>query len=249
MRSIGMVLVEQSNAARLKIRPRVLRDVSRIDTSTRIFDKDYPYPISISPSAMHQLAHKDGELATSRAVASQGLTLTLSTFSTTSLENVIKAGKEFKREDDIPHPEYWMQLYCFQNRSTSESLIRRAEAAGYKAVVLTVDTPYLGRRHHELRNKFELPPNVRLGNFAPDSNKAQLPSIREEDVAKLVENEHKGKKPKIGGTVQVVSGSGNGKSLLGCLLNILDPSISWEETLPWLKSITSMKIILKVLLE
>lgn len=242
-------MIDQSNAARLKIRPRVLRDVSRIDTSTRIFGKDYPYPISISPSAMHQLAHKDGELATSRAAASQGLTMTLSTFSTTSLEDVIKAGKEFEREHGIPPPEYWMQLYCFQNRSTSESLIRRAEAAGYKAVVLTVDTPYLGRRHHELRNKFELPPNVRLGNFAPDSNKAQAPSTREEDVTKLAENEHKGKKAKIGGAVQVLFGSGNGKSWRRCLLNILDPSISWEETIPWLKSITSMKIILKVLLE
>jgi (S)-2-hydroxy-acid oxidase len=243
-----MVLVEQSNAARLKIRPRVLRDVSRIDTSTRIFDKDYPYPISISPSAMHQLAHKDGELATSRAVASQGLTLTLSTFSTTSLENVIKAGKEFKREDDIPHPEYWMQLYCFQNRTTSESLVRRAEAAGYQAVVLTVDTPYLGRRHHELRNKFELPANVRLGNFAPDSNKAHAPSTLE-DLAKATVDEHKGKKAKIGGAVQVMHGSGTGTSFYRCSFNIVDPSISWEETIPWLKSITSMKIILKVLLK
>jgi len=163
---------------------------------------------------MHQLAHRDGELGTSRATASQGLTMTLSTFSTTPLEEVIKAGEEFKREEGVPPPEYWMQLYCFQNRKTSESLIRRAEAAGYKAVVLTVDTPYLGRRHHELRNKFKLPPNVRLGNFAPNPNNTREPTSREPETSDTANDELSRRKAKIGGIVPVVSESGNGEPCL-----------------------------------
>lgn len=186
---------------RLKIRPRTLRNVAHIDTSTSVLGKKYPYPVSIAPSAMQQLAHPVGELGTSRAAASQGITMTLSTFSTTSLEDVIKAGSEIHREKGIPAPEYWLQLYCFQNRSTSESLLRRAEAAGYKAVVLTVDTPYLGKRYNELRNKFLLPPHIRLGNFAEDKSvktfgeKITLEREQEEEIDKQPT------KSKIGGPI------------------------------------------------
>src|SRR5271154_919225 len=81
-----------TNDIRLKIRPMTLRNVAHIDTSTTIFGKTYPYPIAISPSAMQRLAHPDGELGTSRAAANQGTTMTLSTFSNISLEDVIKAG-------------------------------------------------------------------------------------------------------------------------------------------------------------
>lgn len=152
---------------------------------------------------MQRLAHPDGELGTSRAAASQGTTMTLSTFSNTPLEDVIKAGREVKRVDGIPAPDYWLQLYCFQNRKASEDLIRRAEAAGYKAVVLTVDTPYLGKRYNELRNKFLLPPHIRLGNFHQEENvKTFGEKITLEQVAgKVSEQEVKPIKAKIGGPI------------------------------------------------
>ena len=114
---------------------------------------------------MQQLAHPDGELGSARAAASQGVTMTLSTFSNKSMEDVIKVGNAVDRPDRIPAPDYWLQLYCFQNRPTTEVLIQRAQAVGYKALVLTVDTPYLGKRYNEIRNKFALPPNLGLGNF------------------------------------------------------------------------------------
>jgi (S)-2-hydroxy-acid oxidase len=144
-----------------------MRNVEKLDTSTYVFGKRYPYPIAIAPSAMHCLAHVEGELATARATGTQGTTMTLSTFSNTSLERVIEAGQSIQRTG-VPAPEYWLQLYCFQNRGTSELLIRRAEAAGYKAVVLTVDTPYLGTRYHETRNKMAIPSQIKLGNFVSD---------------------------------------------------------------------------------
>lgn len=135
--------------------------------STTVLGKRYPFPIAVAPTGNHQLAHRDGELATSRAVASQGVTMGASTFSNISLENIIKAGMEVKRAEGIPEPNYWLQLYCFHRKEVAENLIRRAEKAGYKAVVLTVDLPYPGKRYNELKNKFSLPPHVRYGNFNP----------------------------------------------------------------------------------
>jgi (S)-2-hydroxy-acid oxidase len=196
-------LILSINVVRLKIRPMTLRNVAHIDTSTKVFGKTYPYPIAISPSAMQRLAHPDGELGTSRAAASQGTTMTLSTFSNTSLEDVIKAGREVKRAEGIPAPDYWLQLYCFQNREASERLIQRAEAAGYKAVVLTVDTPYLGKRYNEIRNKFVLPPHIRLGNFVEEEKvKVFGEKVTLERVAeKVSEQGVKPAKSKIGGPI------------------------------------------------
>jgi len=223
-----------------------LRNVAHIDTSTRVLGKDYPYPIAIAPSAMQQLAHPDGELGTSRAAASQGTTMTLSTFSTTSLEDVIKAGSEIPRSSGIPLPEYWLQLYCFQNRKTSESLLRRAEAAGYKAVVLTVDTPYLGKRYNELRNKFMLPSHIKLGNFTDDSVKTFGEKITIEMEPEKQEKDRQAPKSKIGGPIPGPLKNENGKLTIDSS-DPVDASISWEETIPWLRSVTSMKIIVKVI--
>lgn len=162
--------------------------------------------------------------------------MTLSTFSNTSLEDVIEAGRALERAEELPAPDYWLQLYCFQNRQTSEWIVRRAEAAGYKAVVLTVDTPYLGRRYNEIRNKFALPANIRLGNFVeqedvkPFGEKLTL----EQEASNKGKNQHSFTKSKIGGPIP------------DPLKNENDASISWEETIPWLRKVTSMKIILKV---
>jgi (S)-2-hydroxy-acid oxidase len=166
---------------------------------------------------MQQLAHPVGELGTSRAAASQGVTMTLSTFSNTSLEDVIRAGRETPRSNGIPSPEYWLQLYCFQNRKTSESLLRRAEAAGYKAVVLTVDTPYLGKRYNEIRNKFLLPPHIRLGNFAEDKSvKTFGEKITLEMEQEKPANDNESTKSKIGGPIPGPLKNENGTPTVEC---------------------------------
>ncbi|TPX32266.1 hypothetical protein SmJEL517_g04603 [Synchytrium microbalum] len=143
-----------------RIRPRILRDVSKIDTKTSILGYPISMPICIAPSAMQRLCHDEGELATSRAAARSKTCMVLSTYSTRSLESVAAAS-----EDILPSALKFFQLYVYKDRRISETLIRRAEASGYKAIVLTVDSPLLGRRLSDLRVKFNLPPEYTLESF------------------------------------------------------------------------------------
>ena len=108
--------------ARLLIRPRVLRDVSAIDTTVKLFGKTFAIPIGIAPSALHRLAGGDGELDTARAASSRGTAMCLSTNSTNSLEDVVKAAQEMKNPADL-----WFQLYVLQNRVHTAKMIKRAE--------------------------------------------------------------------------------------------------------------------------
>lgn len=115
------------------------------------------------------MAHPDGEEATARACGSYGTVMGLSSFSTTSLEDVKSQADAARTASGKNGPsECVMQMYLFENRATTDDLVRRAEAAGYKAIVLTVDTPYFGRRLTEIRNRFRLPPHLRMANF-PES--------------------------------------------------------------------------------
>lgn len=139
---------------RLKLRPRVLVDVSRVDTRTELLGLPLDSPIGIAPSAFHGLAHPEAELATARAAAGLGSLLTLSTFSNTPVEGVAQAARG----------RMWYQLYLYTDREFSAELIGRAEAAGARALVFTVDAPFLGRREVNLRNPFELPAHLHVPN-------------------------------------------------------------------------------------
>ncbi|RMZ70741.1 L-lactate dehydrogenase [Pyrenophora seminiperda CCB06] len=157
----GSTLLENITAyQKYRIRPRVLRDISSIDTSATIFGYKNSIPLGVAPTAMQCLAHDDGELATARACKNMNIVMGLSSFSTTSLEDVKSAlGTE--------HPSA-LQLYLFEDRAQSQKLIQRAKKAGYKAVMLTVDTPVLGRRNLEIRNQFALPKHLKVANFLRD---------------------------------------------------------------------------------
>ncbi|KAH8883207.1 S-2-hydroxy-acid oxidase [Thozetella sp. PMI_491] len=141
---------------RFKIRPRILSNVANVDTSTTILGQKVPLPFGFSPSAMHCMAHPDGERATSRGAAARGIPMGLSTYSTVSLEDVIKEGGS--------NP-YAFQLSILKDRQTSLNWIKRAEAAGYKALFITVDAPVLGQRLNETRNHLELPEGLSLPNL------------------------------------------------------------------------------------
>ncbi|THV74564.1 FMN-dependent dehydrogenase [Aureobasidium pullulans] len=150
-------LIENEQAyRRYKIRPRILVDVDKFDTSTEIFGVKVPFPLGFSPSAMHRLAHPEGELATSRAAASQGICMGLSSYSTTSLEEVAAQG--------TGNP-YFVQVCVLKDRRTTSQLLKRAEKAGYKAVAVSVDVPVLGRRLNEMRNEFILPGEMEFPNI------------------------------------------------------------------------------------
>ncbi|KAL8701802.1 MAG: hypothetical protein Q9201_004716 [Fulgogasparrea decipioides] len=165
----GSTLLENSQAyGKYRIRPRVLRDMSLIDTSVPLFGARNSIPLGVAPTAMQCLAHPDGEVATARACQKAGIVMGLSSFATTTLEDVAAASRDNPRV---------LQLYLFEEREHSSKLIQRAKKAGYRAVFLTVDTPMLGRRNTEIRNQFKLPKPYKIANFPEDSNSAAAASV------------------------------------------------------------------------
>jgi len=141
--------------ARRVIRGRVLVDVSARDQGVTLLGTSLAHPIVIAPSALHRVAHPDGELATARAAAATGALYAVSTAASVRLEDVAAAA---------PGAPRWFQLYHAGTRARTESLLHRAVAAGYGAIVLTVDVPILGRRERDLRNRFAMPDGVRMAN-------------------------------------------------------------------------------------
>ncbi|MGH9316432.1 MAG: alpha-hydroxy acid oxidase [Thermoanaerobaculia bacterium] len=152
----------------LCLKYRVLVDVSQIDLSTRLAGISLSLPLLLAPTALQRMAHPEGEKATARAAAATGTLLTLSTVSSVALEEVAAAA---------PKAPLWFQLYHFNDRALTERLVRRAEQAGYGAIVLTVDAPMLGRRERDLRDGFTLPEGVRAVHFdfAPRSVRGVSP--------------------------------------------------------------------------
>lgn len=131
----------------IRLRPKVLVDVSNIDTRVNLFGEELAFPILLAPAAYHRLVHKDGELATAQGASAAGATFIVSTMSTTSIEEIAA----------VSTAPLWFQLYVQPDRGFTKSLIQRAENAGCKALCVTVDTPVIGTRNREMRMKFALP--------------------------------------------------------------------------------------------
>ncbi|VVB12610.1 unnamed protein product [Arabis nemorensis] len=149
-------LQENRNAfSRILFRPRILIDVTEIDVSTRVLGFEISMPIMVAPTAMQKMAHPDGELATARATSAAGTIMTLSSWATCSVEEVDSTGPGIR----------FFQLYVLKDRNVVRQLVKRAEAAGFKAIALTVDTPRLGRRESDIKNRFALPRGLTLKNF------------------------------------------------------------------------------------
>ena len=149
----------------LQLLPRVLVDVSGIDTSTSVLGRTVPFPVILAPVALHRLAHDEGELATARAAAASGTIMALSTMSSRTIEDVTAAA-------DGPK---WFQLYCYSDRAVTERLVKRAGAAGYEALCLTVDVPRLGRRERDFRHNLAFPADVIPANFASEIDITSIP--------------------------------------------------------------------------
>jgi 4-hydroxymandelate oxidase len=141
--------------ARWQIWYRVLIDVAERDLSTTVLGTRVSMPILVAPTAYQKLAHAEGELATARAAARLGTLMVVSTLATTSLEEVAAA---------VDGPR-WFQLYVHKDRGLTRALVERAHAAGYRALFVTADTPLLGRRLADERNRFALPPGLTMSNL------------------------------------------------------------------------------------
>jgi len=149
------VTLAENEAAwrRYHLRPRVLVDVSGTDPSTTMLGTPTAVPMAIAPMAAHGLAHPDAEAATARAAAASGVPFIASTMSTCSIEGIADAAPDAIR---------WFQLYTQADPGRTRELVERAAAAGYQAIVLTVDLPRLGYRERDQRSGFQL---TGLGNF------------------------------------------------------------------------------------
>jgi len=141
--------------ANLEWRPRVLRDVSGLDTSTTILGEPVAMPLILAPTGYTRIAHSQGELAVARAAQRAGVPYALSTMGTRSIEEVAAVNEANK----------WFQVYTWRDRGLVKELVQRAAAAGYTTLWLTVDTAVLGRRERDVRRGFSLPPKIGLGTL------------------------------------------------------------------------------------
>jgi L-lactate dehydrogenase (cytochrome) len=195
---------------RYRIVPRMLRDVASRDLSTTVLGTAMPAPLMLAPIGVQKVVHEDGELATARAAAEVGVPMVVSTNSHFTLEEIAAAGGEAPR---------WFQLYWPNDRDLAESFVARAEAAGYGAIVLTVDTFVPGWKPRDLGQAW-LPflNGMGVANYFQDPVfRAGLEKPPEED-----------------------EGAATGH-FLGVQAN---PSLSWDD-LAWLRAVSSLPIVLK----
>lgn len=134
---------------KIRLLPRQLNDVSHIDMSVRLLGHELPHPIVLAPTAVHKLAHPDGEVATARGARLCGAGMVLSTYTSVPVETVAV---------EKP-PLFWFQLYV-QEKGFTQALIQRAAAAGCTAICVTIDTPVSGARYRQTRAGFTFPPNL-----------------------------------------------------------------------------------------
>jgi L-lactate dehydrogenase (cytochrome) len=231
--------------------PRVLVDVSKIDTRTTVMGQHMPYPFAFSPTGFTRIATSAGELAVARVAARHGVPYTLSTLGTRSIEEVAAAaaGVTAARATgatattgtattatarDTTAAPLWYQLYVWKDRGLSRELVQRAKAAGYKAIMVTVDTAVFGRRDRDVRRGFTLPPKIGLDTFIDGIRHPRwtLDFVTHEPI-----------------TFSAVAGRGDVDGSTAITLSDyvnsqFDASLSWRD-LDWVRSEAGLPIMLK----
>jgi L-lactate dehydrogenase (cytochrome) len=217
----------RSDLERIKLRQRVLVDVSRRDLTTTIIGERVSLPLALAPIGLCGMQHGDGEILACRAAQAAGIPFTLSTMSICSIEDVAKA---------VDKP-FWFQLYVMKDRGFIKALIERAAAAKCSALVLTVDLQVLGQRHCDIRNGMTVPPQIKLTNVIDIATKpAWALSIL------------KGKRKTFGNLAGYVKGMENVNSLAHWTASQFDPTLSWKDV-AWVRGVWPGKLILKGILD
>ena len=160
---------------RLKLYYRVLAGVGIRDMTTTVLGQPISMPIVIAPTAFHRLACDEGEIAAAKAAKAAGTLFILSSLSNTAMETVFAQAGSAR----------WFQLYIYKDREITLELVKRAEAAGAEAIVLTVDAPGLGTRERDARNSFRLPDGLAVENLAP-LGKGNFPEVKGSGLAAYV---------------------------------------------------------------
>jgi L-lactate dehydrogenase (cytochrome) len=212
---------------RLKLRQRVLVDVSERDLATSIIGEPSALPLALAPIGLCGMQHGDGEILSARAAQAAGIPFTLSTMSICSVEDVAAA---------VAKP-FWFQLYVMRDRGFVRSLIERAIAAKCSALVLTIDLQVLGQRHADVKNGMTVPPQIRLGNVLDIMTKpAWAFSVL------------RGKRKTFGNLAGHVKGMESVNSLAQWIAGQFDPALSWKDV-DWIRSIWPGKLIFKGILD
>src|SRR5262249_19162266 len=140
---------------RIRLRPRILVDVSNLDTRVKLFDHELPFPILLAPTAYHKLVHPEGEMATAKGAGAAGTIMIAGMLATTRVEDIAKVATQ----------PLWFQTYILKDRGFLRDMAQRAEDAGCKALCLTVDSPVVGVRNRDARANFSLPPDMERANL------------------------------------------------------------------------------------
>jgi L-lactate dehydrogenase (cytochrome) len=212
---------------RIKLRQRILVDVSQRDLTTTIIGEPARLPIALAPIGLCGMQRGDGEILACRAAHAAEIPFTLSTMSICSIEDVAQAvGKPF-----------WFQLYVMKDRGFIRSLIERAAAAKCSGLVLTVDLQVLGQRHCDIRNGMTVPPVVKLANVIDIASKPGW-------ALSILQ----GKRKTFGNLAGHVRGMDNVTSLAQWTNSQFDPALNWKDV-EWVRSLWPGKLILKGILD
>lgn len=217
----------RSDLEKVKLRQRVLVDVSSRDMSTRMLGDSVALPFGLGPVAMTGLEYGNGEIHACRAAHAAGIPFTMSTLSICSIEDVAAA---------VDKP-FWFQLYVMKDRGFVRSLVDRASAAKCSALMLTVDLQTLGQRHIDIKNGLSVPPALKLKNLM---NMATKP--------RWVYSVLSGKRWTFGNLEGHVKGMEGVRSLAQWVGGQFDESLSWKDV-EWVRSIWPGKLILKGILD
>jgi L-lactate dehydrogenase (cytochrome) len=206
-------------------RPRVLRDMSAVDTSTSVLGRPVPFPLVLSPTGFTRIVLPEGECAVARAAQARGLPYTLSTLGTRSIEEVAAAA---------PSGRNWFQVYVWRDRGLVKDMLDRAAASGYEAIMVTVDTAVLGRRERDVRRGFTLPPKMGIGTLIDGAlhpgwtwDFVRAEPITFANVAGATD---------VDGTTAV--------SLSAYINSQFDPSLSWAD-IDWMRSVWNGPVVIK----
>ena len=217
----------RADLEQIKLRQRVMVDVSSRDTSTTMLGERVSLPLALGPVAMTGLQHGNGEILACRAAHAAGIPFTMSTLSICSIEDVAAA---------VDKP-FWFQLYVMKDRGFVRSLIERAAAAKCSALVLTVDLQVLGQRHVDIKNGLSVPPALKLRNLV---NMATKPG--------WVTSVLSGKRWTFGNLDGYVRGMDGVKSLAQWVGTQFDETLTWKDV-DWIRSIWPGKMIIKGILD
>jgi L-lactate dehydrogenase (cytochrome) len=217
----------RSDLAALKLRQRVMIDVSQRSTATTMLGERVTMPVGIAPTGLTGLFHADGEILGARAAQKFGIPFCLSTMSICSIEDVAGA---------VDKP-FWFQLYVMRDRGFSRTLVERAIAAKCSALVLTLDLQIQGQRHNDIKNGLAVPPKLTLKNMLDVATKP--------DWALRV---LRGKRKSFGNLADAPGAKEGLATLSHWIAGQFDPSLSWKDV-EWIRSIWPGKLILKGVLD